>query len=287
MSNRYEIDLLDDDSPVEEGEGEAWMMSYLDVMTLLIAFFVLLLAMSEPKTEDIPRPETETGGLDEGDMMAANASITDIQIAPAAAAPGDGLLDGSRSVLPASNSVVDTYNSSVDSDSLADNLDQQARRSLSDEPDTGGLNQELADIASTLSTIAEIGIDASPGTQELTLRIDDSLLFFSGNAELRYAGMMLLKELTPILTDFSGQLSIEGHTDDLPINTAQFPSNWELSSARSLAVLRFLDDDGLDPANMRAVAYADSQPLTANDSSTARATNRRVEIVLREADLGS
>lgn len=286
MSNRYEIDLLDDDTPQDEGEGEAWMMSYLDVMTLLIAFFVLLLAMSEPKTEDVPRPDSESGGLADGQAQAASASMT-LEVTINSNSPtGNGVLEGSRSVLPASNSVVDRYTASADNESdamggVADTLEVGSR---SNTAETGGLNQELADMASTLSTITELGIDASPGTQELTLRIDDSLLFFSGNAELRYAGMMLLKELTPILMDFSGQLSIEGHTDDLPINTMQFPSNWELSSARALAVLRFLDDDGLDPGDMRAVAYADSKPLSPNDSSEARATNRRVEIVLQASE---
>jgi len=287
MSNRYEIDLLDDDVPQEEGEGEAWMMSYLDVMTLLIAFFVLLLAMSEPKTENTPKPERESGGLADGDALAATATTEIQETVSSTSATGDGLLDGSRSLLPASNSVIDSFSRPLETDSQviqASNTAETETGARSDTIESGGLNQELADIASTLSTIAELGIDASPGTQELTLRIDDSLLFFSGNAELRYAGMMLLKELTPILTSFSGQLSIEGHTDDLPINTLQFPSNWELSSARALAVLRFLDDDGLDPGKMRAVAYADSQPLSPNANSTARAANRRVEIVLREAD---
>lgn len=288
MSNRYEIDLLDDDAPQEEGEGEAWMMSYLDVMTLLIAFFVLLLAMSEPKTENTPKPERESGGLADGDALSATATTDMQEIVSNIAPTGDGLLDGSQSLLPASNSVVESFSRPLEPDNLAaqasTNTMETATGARSDTTESGGLNQELADIASTLSTIAELGIDASPGTQELTLRIDDSLLFFSGNAELRYAGMMLLKQLTPILTGFSGQLSIEGHTDDLPINTLQFPSNWELSSARALAVLRFLDDDGLDPAKMRAVAYADSQPLSPNSSRAARAANRRVEIVLREAD---
>lgn len=289
MSNRYEIDLLDDDIPQDEGEGEAWMMSYLDVMTLLIAFFVLLLAMSEPKTEDIPKLQSESGGMTNPSSAAMELQVT-INSAGngtggdassnAANPTGNGVLDGSRSVLPASNSVVGRYSlaSSGEQDDRSETLSVNSRSS---EDDSGGLNQELADIAGTLSTISEIGIDASPGTQELTLRIDDSLLFFSGNAELRYAGMMLLKELTPILLDFPGELSIEGHTDDLPINTIQFPSNWELSSARALAVLRFLDDDGLDPAQMRAVAYADSKPLSPNDTSEARSANRRVEIVLQ------
>lgn len=287
MSNRYEIDLLDDDAPQDEGEGEAWMMSYLDVMTLLIAFFVLLLAMSEPKTENTPKPESESGGLADGDALSAPATTEIQEMLNSASPTGDGLLDGSRSLLPASNSVIDSFARPLEEEAQsarASNTTETETGARSDTLEPGGLNQELADIASTLSTIAELGIDASPGTQELTLRIDDSLLFFSGNAVLRYAGMMLLKQLTPILTGFSGQLSIEGHTDDLPINTVQFPSNWELSSARALAVLRFLDDDGLDPGKMRAVAYADSQPLSPNSSRAARAANRRVEIVLREAD---
>ena len=75
-------------------------------------------------------------------------------------------------------------------------------------------------------------------------------------------------------------MAVAGHTDNLPINTARFPSNWELSAARAGSVIRYLIESGVDPARLRAEGYADTRPLTANDSDKSRAQNRRVELTL-------
>lgn len=94
--------------------------------------------------------------------------------------------------------------------------------------------------------------------------------------------MLLIRQLIQLLADFEGEISIEGHTDNMPINTARFPSNREMSSARAISVLKFLEQDGIAANRMRAIGYAETRPLQDNDFEPGRAANRRVELILRE-----
>ena len=81
---------------------------------------------------------------------------------------------------------------------------------------------------------------------------------------------------------FDGQISVEGHTDNVPIATARFPSNWELSVGRAIAVVRQLERQGIAISRMRAVGYADTQPMESNATAEGRAANRRVELLLKQ-----
>jgi chemotaxis protein MotB len=110
--------------------------------------------------------------------------------------------------------------------------------------------------------------------------------FDSGSAKLKPEGVKKLKQLSADLKAKAGadkDIRIEGHTDDRPIHTAQFPSNWELSSARANAVVRELHDDGINGEQLLAVGYGASRPAAPNTSAESRAKNRRVEIILAPA----
>ncbi len=120
----------------------------------------------------------------------------------------------------------------------------------------------------------------------------DNLLFERGQAQVLPQNAAALDKVAQIIKSVGNQVEIEGHTDDLPIHTAQFPSNWELSAGRAAAVLRRLtEQSGLPPARFRAAGYADTRPVVPNQSDAERARNRRVDIVIlktdsqREADL--
>lgn len=113
------------------------------------------------------------------------------------------------------------------------------------------------------------GVSVSQGREGLTLRIDTSLLFPSGQAVLTSRGQDVIESLIDVLTRFDGQISVEGHTDSVPISTARFPSNWELSSARAIAVVRHLERQGFNISRMRAVGYADTQPMEPNATAEA------------------
>lgn len=112
------------------------------------------------------------------------------------------------------------------------------------------------------------------------LRLADNLLFASGRAEIRPAGAELLRRLQPLLADVPGTIRIEGHTDNVPIATARYPSNWELSAARAIAVVRRLIGLGLAERRLEAIGYGANRPIASNATAEGRARNRRVAVVL-------
>ncbi|MBZ9556533.1 MULTISPECIES: OmpA family protein [unclassified Modicisalibacter] len=206
MSETHQDLLPGQGGPSED--GESWLMSYLDVLTLLITLFVLLLSLSDPATDDRP---------------------------PSAATADPGR--------PATSGV---------------------------QPRHSGLLPQLE------------GVDVSRSAAGLNLRIQDRLLFASGQAELTDDGRRILQGLVPFLSDVRGEISIEGHTDDIPIHTARYPSNWELSSARASAVLRYLLERGIRGERLRAIGYAATRPLQPGEDAESRAANRRVELLIHE-----
>jgi chemotaxis protein MotB len=124
----------------------------------------------------------------------------------------------------------------------------------------------------------------------LTINMVDRVLFDSGQAQVKPAGVQVLKQVSDILKTITDkQIRIEGHTDNVPISSKlqdRFKTNWELSTARATTVVRYLIDQGsVDRQHLSAVGYADTQPRTSNDSEEGRSSNRRIEIVLYPKDL--
>lgn len=116
---------------------------------------------------------------------------------------------------------------------------------------------------------------------QMVVELASSILFESGKAKLSEEGEEALAELASILMTISDRsFQIAGHTDDVPIKSKKFPSNWELSADRAVTVVRFLQDQGVNPSNLSAAGYAEYQPAASNDSESGRAANRRIEIVL-------
>ena len=214
MVQRARVSMLE--NPSGGDQTESWLISYLDVLTLLITLFVLMVSMlgdAEYETEPEPKP-----GIPSTEVGPKTAGIQPRH---------DGL-----------------------------------------QPRFDGLEME--------------GVSVDEGEQGITLRIDDNLLFKSGQAELTAGGGEVIESLVPTLESFDGQISVEGHTDNIPIATARFPSNWELSTARAIAVLRYLSAAGIPETRLRAIGYADTQPLKSNDTPEGRAANRRVELLLKQ-----
>ena len=115
----------------------------------------------------------------------------------------------------------------------------------------------------------------------LQVRALDRILFDSGSATIKPEGDEVLSKLAVQLRKIPGHtIRVEGHTDDVPIATERFPSNWELSGARAAVVVRLLIQRGLDPTKLAASGFADQQPIAGNDSESGRTRNRRIEIVL-------
>jgi len=122
-------------------------------------------------------------------------------------------------------------------------------------------------------------LEVAPSERGIVLRTRDQILFNSGDARLRADGLPVLAAVAELAQRFHGQLAVEGHTDDLPIQNELFPSNWELSGARSAVVLRYLLGVHIASERVHVAGYADRRPIASNATEEGRARNRRVEFV--------
>ena len=226
--------------PIEE-EGESWLLIYLDVMTLLLVMMVVLLAFTEPRPEE---PITQAGilGIQGQTGPLQSDTVVGQQQPPL--------------VVPEPPRIAEDPPGQEQPEPATDSI-----------PDLGldGLGQQ-------------IDVIVSEGT--VSFRIANELLFLSGDATIAAAGLPVLESLVDVLNRIPYPVAIEGHTDNVPIQTERFPSNWELSTARAASIVRVLIAGGVDPERLRAVGYADTRPVSSNDSPQGRALNRRVDVIL-------
>lgn len=165
---------------------------------------------------------------------------------------------------------------------LKDNVEQLKKKEveIKTESDTYKdlLKEMKGEIAQGQITITEL-------KGKLTLDVVDKILFASGDATVKKEGLAVLKRVIEILKNVKDQaIRIEGHTDNKPIHTARYPSNWELAAARAINVTRYLQQQGIDPAILSAVAFGEYKPVADNGTTEGRAKNRRIAIVLVPKD---
>jgi len=173
--------------------------------------------------------------------------------------PGGVKFDSGSTVLPGSADMVDSQ------DKLAQ------------------IFSELEELRENLKQENDITVAYS--SKGLVMRLSDRALFDVGVADISPQAIPLLKKVGDIIAGTSFEVRIEGHTDDLPIKTVHFPSNWELSTARAVKVLRYFTETvGISSERLSAVGFSKFQPVVPNDSREHRARNRRVEIIFLNAD---
>lgn len=188
---------------------------------------------------------------------------------------------------------------------LQASIAEEKERLKAEEADKARLEQERAakeaeiqrltktheDLTKSLQAeIAKGDIKIQQVRDRLTINMVDRVLFDSGQAQVKPAGVKVLKQVGDILKTVNDkQIRIEGHTDNVPIRgklKARYPTNWELSTARATNVVRYLiEEGGVDRATLSAVGYADNRPVASNDGDEGRAANRRIEITLYPKDL--
>jgi chemotaxis protein MotB len=125
-------------------------------------------------------------------------------------------------------------------------------------------------------------VDINQSNDGVTLTIDDRFVFPSGRADISSEGAQTIERLVPLLQDLPGKIEVFGHTDNIPIRTDQFETNWELSAARAVNIVRLLIMQGIDEDRLRAVGVAHTQPIATNETELGRSKNRRVEIQVRK-----
>ena len=146
---------------------------------------------------------------------------------------------------------------------------------------TGLNNPNILDDMDDIAEDSAMAVDTNEA--KVVVRVPGASLFKPGQADLQLSGRPILDEVIAVIRKYPDyKIHIQGHTDDDPISTDRFPTNWELSAARATAVLRYFFDKGVEPEKMTATGYADTFPLASNDTDQGRSLNRRVEFVLEK-----
>lgn len=226
--------------PREESDNSgAWLTTYADMVTLLLAFFVLMFAFSS---------------IDEGRFSSVINAFQNYL----------GVFDEGQSLLDAPGPLPFDY-SDVGQQQLS-NLFHQLSELIGEE----GLD----------------GVELELQERGLVIRFAEQVFFDLGEADLKPEALATLSRIAVRLKDLPNPLRVEGHTDDWPIRTSRFPSNWELSVHRATNVIRYLvEEQDFDPAKLSAAGYAEYRPIEPNDTAQNRAMNRRVDIVILNIDL--
>ncbi|MFP4155450.1 MAG: OmpA/MotB family protein [Halothiobacillaceae bacterium] len=243
------------DHRAEEDDQALWLLTMVDLKTLLLTLFVVLVAYAyyEPDRYDgAPGsgPDPEQYRAEETGRPAERP-----QQAPTQDEAGEPVIDPEPAEKPVE--------------------DREA-----DRPEQEPADQETEQLRNALTGMDD-QVDLTVVEGQINLRIRDNILFAPGAARLSDAGLTLLDELARRLADQPYPISIEGHTDNIPIRTLRFPSNWELSASRASSVLRYLASRGIAETRMQAVGLADTRPIASNDTAEGRAANRRVELVIQ------
>ncbi|WP_396587266.1 flagellar motor protein MotB [Bermanella sp. R86510] len=207
-----------------DADGEGWLVTYADAITLLLAFFVMILSVSD---------------LNQGKIESLKEGLA-------------GVLTGEKIVTPFND-----------------------------------IKKELDDIINQHNMTENVRVDIDQ--KGVKVEFSDFSLYDSGSAAIRPQALPVLEEVSKVIRSSTHEthlIEVEGHTDDVPINTARFPSNWELSASRASNVVKYLLDKGVDKRQLKASGYADSRPKDAPPEGKAmtdkeRAANRRVVIYVR------
>ena len=231
---------------IEKQNSRAWLTTFNDLVTLLMVFFVLIFSMGSIKTDKFKdlqyALQSGLGILKEGQMV--SVSVKDTQ--------------------PVSDmSHVSTQPEELQTKGRAESADSLEVQAL----------QYLE---------SELGIQVTHMRQGVRLSFEDQVLFDFGKAVINPEGFSFLDKIATAIKKVTYAVRVEGHTDNVSIHTKRFPSNWELSIARAVSVVKhFAEVNQIDPKRLSAVGYGKLRPVAPNDTPSNRAKNRRVEIILK------
>ncbi|WP_297798453.1 flagellar motor protein MotB [uncultured Marinobacter sp.] len=262
-----------DELPEEEKPGiPAWVVTFADLMSLLMCFFVLLLSFSEI---DAQKFKQIAGELSKAFGVQREVPVLEIP-------EGTSPIFDTFSPAPPEPTVVNevkqtTTDEQPELQTLNSPTDVAVESAIQDQ-----MQESMDQILQVLEpAIADGRINVSRDQRRIVIRVEEKGSFPSGSARLTYEFEGLLLEMAEVLADIPGNLTIEGHTDNVPIRTDRFYSNWDLSAARAAAVANvLLARDYVQPARLAVTGLADTEPRVPNTSSDNRAKNRRVEIII-------
>jgi chemotaxis protein MotB len=267
----------------EEGSNERWLLTYADMITLLMALFMVLFSISSVNISKYETLQKSLKAAFSGNILPGGKAIARQGATNnSAQVPSSVELQAIEPVATqgASSAENGSARSSSSSSSAAASAAQQAA-AQKEAAEFTHIKQELEAYARAHGFAKSV--QTSIEARGLVIRVlTDDLLFASGQASLEGRATGLLEEIAALLNvDQIHPISVEGNTDNVPIHSSQFPSNWELSTARASTVVRFLIGHGVGANRLTASGNAEQRPVDTNTTAAGRARNRRVEIVLR------
>ncbi len=247
----------------EEHENhERWLVSYADFITLLFAFFVVMYSIS---------------AVNEGKYRVLSDSIS-------------AAFDPSRAGLPIKLSSPlkppilerDLQSSSAISPGMSSQYPSMASGPEPTKQDRINLRKISGQIKRSLGTLIDQGlINVKSNDLWVEIEIKSSILYASGNAHLSRQAIPVLQKIARTLAKFPNHIQVEGFTDNVPIRTPTFPSNWELSAARAASVVSLFARSGISPKRLSAIGYAEFKPIASNKTAKGRQKNRRISIIVQ------
>lgn len=260
---------------------EAWAIPYGDLITLLLAFFVVMYALSSVN-------EGKYRVLSDSLVAAFRSqpkSLEPVQIGQPNRSKGSADIQLTRTLVPLEiDKVVQLDNQIVER-----SREWEAMRAM------GMLPEEIDETMAGIRELTELigkELEELVAADEVRLRasnfwleieINSAVLFPTASSDLTETAKPIVTRLGQILASTESRIQVEGHTDDVPIVTPEFPSNWELSAGRAATVVRLFAAAGVDPHRMAALGFGEYQPATGNDTPEGRAANRRVVVVVTAA----
>jgi chemotaxis protein MotB len=273
--------------PEEHGNHEAWAIPYGDLMTLLLAFFVVMYAISSVNAGKYRVLSDSLFAAFRG----APRSMQPIQVGEKQVGTGadmnstivqQAMVDGKAQshLAPVPVAVGMAKSGGNGNSPIASTLPPQAAAAAA------ALTRVADEVARAMDQLVSkdmVTVRRSDFWIEVEMRTD--ILFPSGSARLADDAVNIIERLGGVLAPFPNPIRVEGHTDNKPIKTAVFYSNWELSAARAGSVVRVLSTHGVAPERLAVIGYGEQRPMKANDTAEGRNTNRRVVVVILSTEL--
>lgn len=252
---------------------ERWVVSYADFITLLFAFFVVMYSVSS---------------VNEGKYKVLTDSLENVfNSEPKQKTPiyfGDY---DAHQANPATQAIaIPLPGVDLDKEIIAKNLDDSSALPVKKiEENSSVANKNLQDISEQLKQdlsglINDQSVSIVMQNEWIEVDIKSNILFASGKADSSIEAQNMVKKIAAILANYNNSIQVQGFTDNVPIETDQYPSNWELSSARAAAIVRLLAEAKVDPRRMSIVGYAEFKPIASNDTEMGKQKNRRVVLVI-------
>jgi chemotaxis protein MotB len=258
-----------DDHEGEHDEGERWLVSFADMMTLLFALFMVLFSISSVNTSKFSALQKSLQDAFSGAVLSGGRAImeTGSETSPKRAA-AEPPLTSLTALTSAASSSVDPKSNGEAKKALAEQQEFKAlKRRIDSQARKAGLQGKVLTTVRRRGLVIEI--------------LTDKLFFDSGSAQLKPEAAGILDKIAVILSgELKHPIVVEGNTDSQPIGGSQYPSNWELSGARAAAVVRDFTGHGVNPRRVSFTGYGSTMPIASNSTAAGRSKNRRVDVVL-------